>query len=73
MSKSEAKRIEEQDGPLVAAMEFERDGEVIDTMKIDPPARSYSRRMEKITKGVLTQAADDILIFEVGVDGKRLD
>ncbi len=83
MSKSEAKRIEvqyerdievqEDDGPMVAALEFERDGEVIDTMKIDPPAGSFTRRMEKITRGVLTQAADDVLIFEIGVDGKRLD
>ncbi len=61
------------DGPLVKAMEFVRDGEIIDTMKIDPPAGSYSRRMEKITRGVLTQAADDVLIYEIGMDGERLD
>ncbi len=61
------------DGPLVAAIEFERDGEVIDTMKIDPPAGSFTRRMEKITKGVLTHMADDLIMYEVGTDGNRLD
>ncbi len=70
--KAEAAQAED-DGPLVAAVEFERDGEVVDTMKIDPPAGSFSRRMEKITKGVLTHMADDLIMYEVGTDGKRLD
>ena len=61
------------DGPKVKALEFERDGEVIDTMTIKPPAGTYSPRLQKIMSGILMQAADDILIFEVGTDGKRLD
>lgn len=61
------------DGPKVKALEFERDGEVIDTMKISPPVGSFSRRLEKIMSGILMQAADDVLIFEIGTDGKRLD
>ena len=61
------------DGPLVKALEFERDGKVIDTMKISPPVGTYSTRLERIMSGVLIQAADDILVFEVGTDGKRLE
>ncbi len=61
------------DGPLVKALEFERDGEVIDTMKISPPVGTYSTRLERIMSGVLIQAADDILVFEVGTDGERID
>ena len=60
------------DGPKVKALEFERDGEVIDTMKIKPPAGTYSRRLEKILTGILMQTADDIMVFEIGTDGKRL-
>lgn len=60
------------DGPMVKALEMERDGEVIDTMKIKPPAGTFSGRLEKIMSGILMQAADDIIIFEVGTDGKRL-
>ncbi len=51
---------------------MERDGEVIHTMKIKPPAGTFSRRLEKIMTGILMQAADDVIIYEVGTDGKRL-
>lgn len=59
-------------GPLVAALEMERDGEVIDTMTINPPVGTFSSRLERIMRGVLMQLADDLLIFEVGIDGNRL-
>jgi hypothetical protein len=63
---------------MVKALEMERkndDGkyEVVHTMKIKPPAGTFSRRLEKIMSGVLMQAADDVIIYEVGTDGKRLD
>ncbi len=61
------------DGPMVKALEMVRDGEVIHTMKIKPPVGTFSRRLEKIMRGILMQAADDIIIYEVGTDGKRLE
>ncbi len=61
-----------EDGPLVKALEFEKDGEVIDTMKLSAGIRSFSRRMEKLMSGILMQADPDVIIYEVGTDGKRL-
>lgn len=62
----------EDNGPMVAALEFERDGNVIDTMKIDPPVGTFSLRMEKLMSGILMQADPEVIIYEVGTDGKRI-
>jgi len=60
-------------GPLVKALEFEKDGEVIDIMKISPPIGTFSRRMEKLMSGILMQSDPKVIIYEVGTDDKRLD
>lgn len=63
----------DDNGPLVGALEFEKDGKVIDIMKISPPVGTFSRRMERLMSGILMQADPEVLIYEVGTDNKRLD
>lgn len=65
------------DGALVGSLEIERpddDGryEVVHTMVIDPPVGTLSARLERVMGGILRNAADDVIVFEVGVDGERL-
>lgn len=63
----------DDNGPLVKALEFEKDGKVIDIMEISPPVGTFSRRMERLMSGILMQADPEVLIYEVGTDNKRLD
>ncbi len=64
--------MSDDDERLVAALEIDRGGETVHTMKIDPPVGEYSRRLERVESGLLINMADDAIFFEVGVDGKRL-
>ena len=62
----------DDDGRLVIALEFERGGELVHTMKLSQPTGEFSRRLERIESGVLINMAEDAIFFEIGEDGKRL-
>ena len=63
---------DDDDGRLVTALEFERGGEVVHVMKLKPPVGEFSRRLERVERGILINMADDALFFEIGEDGERL-
>lgn len=65
------------DGELVGSLEIERPDEngqyeVVHTMVIDPPAGTLSSRLERVMGRILRNAAPDVIVFEVGIDGERL-
>ena len=66
--------IDDDDGRLVIALEFERtDGELIYVMKFSQPCGEFSARLERIERGILINMADDyVIFFEIGEDGERL-
>ena len=66
------------DGRLVGSLEIERKNDegkyiVVNTITIKPPKGEFSRGLEKIMRGILMQGAEDMLIYEIGTDGTRLD
>ena len=56
---------------LIKALEVERDGIVISTIKISPPADTLSDRLERVMRGVILKMTDDCIVFEIDTDGKR--
>ncbi len=57
---------------LVAALEVEIDGEVVHTIKIDPPIEDDSSTLERILMGAMRNARDDAIFCEVDENGERL-